>query len=102
MSDPNKKRLGQMLMMGSTVVLVVYVCGIGITNYFRYNKFKLEYHNAQEKYVDLKEKNQEFRRQVQAFNSTDYWELEAKRRLGYCRVGEIQYYVIDPQGDPKK
>ena len=93
-----KKRLGQMIMMGSTVVLLIYVSAIGVSNYFRYNKFKLEYEHQMEKYKDLKAKNQAYRIQVQKFNSLDFWELEAKTRLGYCKEGELQFEVVQNPG----
>ena len=80
-----------------TIALFCYVCTIGIKNFFRYNAFKAEYNSlltSLEKETRLKEYYENYLVNMQ---KTEFWELVAKKHLGFIKKGEVVYKLIDPK-----
>jgi cell division protein FtsB len=61
---------------------------IGLKNLFRYNKFKIEYARLQEDYEDEQKRHLDYLHQLASMQSPDYWELQAKAKLGLVCPGE--------------
>ena len=73
------------------MLLLFYVCSIGIRNTFRYNAFKFEYLDARDRYDAEIKKKEWFDFQINAQDRESYWEEKAKTELGYVKDGEIVY-----------
>jgi len=89
----NTKRVGHIVLFGGTIVLLFYVCSIGIHNVFRYNAFKFEYLDALAKYESEVKKKEWYEFQINAQDRESYWEEKAKMELGYVKNGEVVYKV---------
>ena len=77
-----------------TLFLLGYTTYIGLKNVFRYNKFKAEYATVQLAYEDQVRLNKTYKRQLASMQTTDYWELQAKKQLGYVNHGEQVVKII--------
>ena len=71
-----------------TGLLIIYTTYIGLKNVFRYNQFKIEYKRLQQQSADEAKLNQTYKQQEQAMQVPGYWELQAKKRLGWINPGE--------------
>ena len=91
-----KKKWSHSLIFAVTVGLIVYICGIGLKNIFRYNSFHSEYESLKQTLLVETRTNQYYKRQLSQLNSPDFWELEAKTQLGYVKEGEVVYKIIPP------
>lgn len=77
------------------------MCGIGINNIFRYNAFRKEYEDKRRLLLVETKINQGYKYQLSRLDGFDFWEVEAKTRLGYVKPGEIVYKVIPKEGKRK-
>ena len=80
-----------------TLVLVVYVCCIGIKNIFRYNKFKLEAQENERVLKHLTFQQDAYNKKLLSIENEGTWELLAKTRLGYVKKGEVVYRFLPKQ-----
>mgnify|MGYP003330267889 CR=1 FL=1 len=80
-----------LLLFAVSIILFVYVCGIGVKNVFRYNKLRLDYARNLTALENEKQLNRKYKNQLTRMKSPRYWELAAKRDLGYVRKGEQVY-----------
>ena len=71
-----------------TLFLFLYMGYIGLKNVFRYNKFKIDYVSMQETYAEEQKINLDYKHQLASMQSPDYWELQAKAKLGLVCSGE--------------
>ncbi len=86
-----KKQLGQSLVLGATGLLLLYICYIGLKNIFRYNAFMLEYRHLNTQVEEETQRNLMLKRQLSKMNDADYWEVQAKQKLGLICEGEVVY-----------
>jgi cell division protein FtsB len=86
-----KKAVGHILLLGFTLILMGYVCYIGLKNIFRYNAFMLEYKNVTAQVEEEARRNLIIKRQLLKMRDADYWEVQAKQQLGYINEGETVY-----------
>lgn len=77
-----------------SVLLFIYVCSIGIRNYFRYNGFKLEQLALQEELIKERRRNLDYKHQLLAMEKPEYWELQAKNKLGFVKKGEKVFKIV--------
>ena len=79
-----------------SLLLFLYVCGISVKNIFRYNTFKMEHRELSA--VVNKERRTHERLQIQILRlgTSDFWEIEARQRLGMTRPGEKIYQFVEP------
>jgi len=70
------------------------MCAIGISNIFRYNAFCTEFEEQRRLLLLETHTNQVYKHQLSRVEDPLFWELEAKRRLGYVKPGEVVYKVI--------
>ena len=73
------------------IIVLVYFFYIGINNIFRYNIYKVEYRNLLKTYTEELKQNQQFRQILADLNSDEFWELEARKRLGFVKEDEWVY-----------
>ncbi len=66
---------------------------IDMANLFRYKSFKHEYDEKVTTYNEALQKNQQYREALEGMQTQDYWELQAKSRLGYVKPGEVMYRI---------
>lgn len=83
--------MGHLILFGGTMILLFYVCSIGIRNVFRYNAFKFEYLDALNHYENEQKKKEWYEFQISAQSKESYWEEKAKVELGYVKNGEVVY-----------
>ena len=74
-----------------SVILLTYTFFIGIKNIFRYNKLKVQYEKVVMKYQTELQKKEEYKIQIDQMKFQDFWELQAKQKLGYVKQKEIVY-----------
>jgi len=74
-----------------SVILLTYTFFIGIKNIFRYNKLKVQYEKVVMKYQTELQKKEEYKVQIDQMKFQDFWELQAKQKLGYVKQKEIVY-----------
>jgi cell division protein FtsB len=86
---------------GASILLLVYICAIGINNIFRYNAFYSEYDALKLTLLTETRVNETYKRQLSQLDNAALWELEAKTKLGYVKEGEVIYKII-PKTDRKK
>ncbi len=72
----------------------MYVIYIGVINLFRYNSFKMEYQKKMVTYNEALQKNRDYKLALAGMKTQDYWELQAKERLGYVKSGEVLYRIV--------
>lgn len=96
-----KKRLiGQwtpllhILGMSGAALFFLYICGIGIKSVFRYNAFHRERAMLQEELRNVSKQNNYYKALLSRRNNPEFWELQAKQRLGYVKPGEQVYKVV--------
>lgn len=90
--------LVRLVFFGFTVVVLLYVCCIGIKNVFRYNSFKLTQAHTQAVLDRVQLRNSRLKQQMQAMEADHYWELTIKERLGWVKQGEIDYRILPKKG----
>ena len=91
-----KDALSRLVLLGTTVVLLVYVSCIGIRNVFRYNRFKIDCDQALQQLDFSQKKNDHLHRQLKQIDDNSYWDLKAKE-IGYIAKGDVVYKVL-PKG----
>jgi cell division protein FtsB len=74
-----------------SVMVLLYICSIGIKNIIRYNGFELEYQLLLSQINSETQKNRAYKKQLISLKEDVYWEMEAKNRLGFVRPGEQIY-----------
>lgn len=88
MPKPKKRKREAQWGLLLSLFLLVYSVSIGIRHVFRYNGFKLD-HQQVDKQVSLeRQKHARYSQQLTAMQNPQYWELEAKKRLGFIKPGE--------------
>ena len=73
------------------VVVFAYVSSIGLRNLFRYNSFKLELEQKLVEQELLQQEHDYYLQSLALMDSDRYWELQAKKMLGYVKNGEHIY-----------
>lgn len=89
----------KIIVLGIPILLTVYVCDIGIQNIVRYNRFKFELKENEQKLKHAFTKHQFFANQIAQMETPEYWELSAKKRLGFIKKGEVVYKFFTPKDD---
>lgn len=74
-----------------TCLAFLYVFFIGIKHVFRYNMFKQEYSRLVETHYAESLKYLAYQSELKAMDQTQYWEFQARRKLGYVKKGEEVY-----------
>ncbi|MGE4169540.1 MAG: septum formation initiator family protein [Candidatus Margulisiibacteriota bacterium] len=90
----NLKHLSEHVFLFGMVLLLAYTSYIGIKNIFRYNGFKLEYQAKLDAFNVETKLNQRYRTQLLLMDRPEFWENEAKTRLGFVHPGETVYKPI--------
>jgi len=97
MHPTKKKQIGRIISFSASTGLLLYFCMIGIENILRYNKFKQEYKAILEGYNLSLKINQIYKESINATKTPDFWEVKAKKQLGFIKNGETLYRVIPKQ-----
>jgi len=84
-----------------TLFLLGYTSYIGLKNVFRYNEFKIAYNALQATYLEEIRLNKTYKQQLLFMQNPDYWELQAKKKLGLINPGEHVVKIIDVPKDSK-
>jgi len=84
----------QFIFFGFTLILLVYVCCIGIRNIFRYNRFKIDYEVSVQALNNQLRLNSDYKQKLAATSQNEFWALEAKQQLGLVNKYEITYQLI--------
>ena len=92
-----KKQLTHAAFFVLTVFLFLYVCYIGIENIFRYNGFKIECQAVEDQFKREQQLKQFHMAMVRSVNDPEFWEMEAKSKLGMILPGEQVFRVIRAQ-----
>lgn len=92
-----KYRFSRALPFIITLIILVYICSIGIKNIFRYNKFKLEYRLLNAQLTKEKQRNIQLKQRLTMLKKPFFWEMIAKQKLGYIKKGETVYKIIRSQ-----
>ena len=79
-----------------TGLVFIYVVSIGIKNLIRYNAFKFEQKGLIKSLEKEQKIHQDWTDRFDKTHSDEFWELEAKRRLGFTKQGEVVYKLINP------
>lgn len=77
------------------VLFLLYICGIGIKSVFRYNAFHREHVALQQELKAVSRQNNYYKAVLSRRNNPEFWEYQAKKRLGYVLPGENVYRVIE-------
>ncbi len=77
-----------------SILILIYMCAIGINNIFRYNAFYSEYDALNRTLLTETRINQSYKRQLSQLDNPELWEFQAKLRLGYVKDGEVVYKLI--------
>lgn len=77
----------------SILAILIYVLYGGMSHLFRYNEFSQRYQSMQKELSSEILKKQRFETQIQRFDSDQYWEWLARRRLGKVQAGEQVYKI---------
>lgn len=78
-----------------TLFLLGYTSYIGLKNVFRYNEFKIAYNALEATYVEELHLNKTYKQQLLFMQNPDYWELQAKKKLGLINSGEHVVKIIN-------
>ena len=70
------------------MVILIYICTIGIKNIVRYNGFSLEHESLRKDYKNVKEQQLLYESQLKSLKEDIYLEFLAKQRLGYIKKHE--------------
>jgi cell division protein FtsB len=89
-----KEQLRRVIILGVILSISLYILAIGIRNVFRYNEFKHELETRQIEYTNAVSLNQNYKKQLSEMKDNAYWELEARRRLGYIQKNEKVVKII--------
>ncbi|MSR88503.1 MAG: hypothetical protein EXS67_02480 [Candidatus Margulisbacteria bacterium] len=84
-----------------TLFLLGYTSYIGLKNVFRYNEFKIAYKVQQAAYLEELRLNKNYKQQLLFMQNPDYWELQAKKKLGLINPGEHVVKIIGLSEDSK-
>ena len=71
-----------------TSAAFIYIFFIGIKNIFRYNIFKQEHDILQAQLLKESQINTNLKSQIQALDTPEYWEMQAREKLGFIISGE--------------
>ena len=77
-----------------SIIILFYVCAIGIHNLFRYNAFNKDYNTAAKHYLNELHLNKEYIKQLLLIDTPEYWELLAKEKLGYTNKNEVVFKIL--------
>ena len=78
-----------------TCLFCGYSAFICAQNMIRYNAFKLEHQDVQQKQQGLMEIKMGYQESIDALELPAWWELEAKKKMGYSQPGERVYKFYD-------
>ena len=81
-----------------SIIILLYSSYIGIRNIFRYNIIKSDLESSYVELSDLQHKNIQLRETLISLESSQYWELLSKRKLGYKKKGEVVYMIVAEDG----
>lgn len=80
-----------MVAFGATILVFLYICGIGIKIVFRYNIFRMDYKRALSEYNAVLEENHKYEILLSKMQDDHYWEINARQKLKYIKPGEEVY-----------
>jgi cell division protein FtsB len=80
-------------------LFLVYLClgytfFIGLKNVFRYNIFEREVSNLVIEYEKYVSENESLKTKIIEMEDDLYWEMQARKRLGYILKGEVVYKFV--------
>ena len=75
-----------------------YSLGISLRNLLRYNKFKQELVLSETVLLEQEKIKSKFEKEIELMKRDDYWELEAKKKLGYSQSDEYIYKFYTVEG----
>ena len=84
----------------SLIMLFVfsYSLGLSLRNLLRFNKFKQELVLSENELLEQIEIKRKFKKEIERMKQDDYWELEAKKKLGYSQSDEYIYKFYTVEG----
>ena len=88
------KKLRSLAFMGLALFMMSYIFFIGIKNIFRYNVFKHEFSVILSEIEIQRFAQQKYRDQLDHMESSLYWDLQVRRKLGYTKDGEKVFKFI--------
>ena len=75
-----------------------YSLGLSLRNLLRFNKFKQELVLSENELLEQIEIKRKFKKEIERMKQDDYWELEAKKKLGYSQSDEYIYKFYTVEG----
>ena len=75
-----------------------YSLGLSLRNLLRFNKFKQELVLSENELLEQIEIKRKFKKEIERMKQDDYWELEAKKKLGYSQSDEYIYKFYSVEG----
>ncbi len=87
-------RLRNVFFFTLSVLLLTYTIFIGIKNIFRYNKLRVQYDRTVSRYHIELEKKERYKTEIAQMQSQDFWELQAKQKLGYIKTKEVVFKLV--------
>ena len=73
------------------ICLFLYSFTISIRNYVRFSFLSKQYITLEKEYESLEQQQFEFKQKLNLIHRDSFWELEAKRKLGYIRKDEVMF-----------
>ena len=89
-----KKKLTHLSFFLLSIFVFFYMCYIGIQTIFRYNSFKLEYQALNDQFQKECLLNHQYTAGLASMKDGDFWEMEAKVKLGMVKEGETVFRMI--------
>ncbi|MFC1770597.1 septum formation initiator family protein [Candidatus Margulisiibacteriota bacterium] len=89
-----KNKLFSYFFLIFSILLLFYISSIGIKNIFRYNSFNKDYLSLSSNLKKETSTNKLLNQNMKALNDIDFWEVSAKKRLGFIKKGEAVYKFI--------
>ena len=80
------------------LILCIYSVGISLRNLLRYNMFKQELITSEKILYEQEEIKKKYEEEITLMKLDDYWELEAKKKLGYSQADEYIYKFYTAEG----
>ena len=75
-----------------------YSLGLSLRNLLRFNKFKQELVLSENALLEQIEIKRKFEKEIERMKQDNYWELEAKKKLGYSQSDEYIYKFYSVEG----
>ena len=77
-----------------TSLAFIYIFFIGIKNIFRYNMFKQEHSSLNQQFARASRVNSELKETMRKLQDDDFWEMHARKKLGFIKKNEKVYKFI--------